>query len=232
VTLPLTEAAEREEPTPVRNITGYEGPQRKVLVADDKEYNRQLLVALLEPLGFEVSTVEDGQQAVDRALELQPDAIVMDLVMPVKTGFEAAREIRGRAAIKNVFIIAASASVLEADREKSLIAGCDAFLPKPIKAEQLLDLLAKRLELRWTYDESEGEAEALAGPLVPPPSQELAMLHQLVKKGQIIDIQKYALDIETMGEAYAPFARKLQALANRFEIEQIKTLVEQFIEEE
>ena len=80
--------------------------------------------------------------------------------------------------------------------------------------------------------ELKDEAEALASPLIPPPPQELATLYQLVKKGQIMDIQKHALHIETMGDAYVPFARKLQALANRFEIEQIKTLVEQFIKEE
>ena len=93
VSLPLTNAIALKEPAPIRTITGFQGRRRKVLIADDKQYNRLLLADMLEPLGFEVITAEDGQKAVDRAIEWRPDAIVMDLVMPVKTGFEAAREI-------------------------------------------------------------------------------------------------------------------------------------------
>ncbi|MBU0510817.1 MAG: response regulator, partial [Chloroflexi bacterium] len=93
VTLPVIEAVAQKGATPLRAIVDYEGARRKVLVADDKAYNRQMLVDLLEPLGFEVSMAGDGQEAVDKALNWQPDAIVMDLVMPVKTGFDAAQEI-------------------------------------------------------------------------------------------------------------------------------------------
>jgi CheY-like chemotaxis protein len=229
VTLPLTEVATREEPTPVRDIVGYEGPRRVVLVADDRQYNRLLLVDMLEPLGFEVSTASDGQEAVDRALELQPEAIVMDLIMPVKTGFEAIQEMRGQPELEEVLIIAASASVLETDQEKSLVAGCDAFLPKPVKTEDLLDLLAAHLGLSWITAEPEAESEA---PLVPPPAEELAALHKLAKSGRIVDIEKHAARLEEIGEAYIPFARKLQELARSFEIDQIKAFVERYIKAE
>jgi signal transduction histidine kinase/ligand-binding sensor domain-containing protein/DNA-binding response OmpR family regulator len=225
VTLPLTEMPTREEPTPLRDIVGYEGPQRKVLVVDDRQYNCLLVVDLLEPLGFAVSTANDGQQAVDKALELQPDAIIMDLVMPVKTGFEAVREIRQQPEFKDVFIVAASASPFETDQEKSLVAGCDAFLPKPIKAERLLDLLATHLELTWVYARLEAESEA---PLVPPPAEELAALHKLVKSGRILDIEKHAARLEEMDAAYIPFSEKLRKLAR----DQIVAFVEQFIEAE
>jgi CheY-like chemotaxis protein len=226
VTLPVTEAAAPEEPTPVRDIIGYEGPRRVVLVAGDRQYNRLLLVDILEPLGFEVSTASDGQEAVDRALELQPEAIVMDLVMPVKTGLEAIQEIRGRPELEDVLIIAASASVLETDREKSLAAGCDAFLPKPIKTEDLLDVLAAHLGLSWTYAEPKVGAEEMASPLVP-----LAALLKLAKSGRIVDIEKHAARPAKTDEAYIPFSEKVRKLARRFEIEQIKAFVEQFIKE-
>jgi signal transduction histidine kinase/DNA-binding NarL/FixJ family response regulator len=232
VTLPVTEGAAKDEPKPVRDIVGYESTRRVVLVVDDKLYNRLLLVDMLAPLGFELHTANDGQQAVDMALEMQPDAIIMDLVMPVKTGFEAVREIRQQPELQHAVIIAASASVLEADQEKSLVAGCDAFLPKPVKRERLLDLLAMHLELRWVYAEPESEAEESAGPMVPPPAEELAVLHDLARSGRIWDIRQRALRLAERDAAYRPFFEKLQALTKGFEIEQLLAFIEQFSETE
>jgi len=231
VTLPVITPPAEERLTPPRNIEGYEGTRRKVLVVDDKLYNRLLLVDMLEPLGFEVSTAGDGQEAVDKALAWQPDAIVMDLVMPVKTGFEAAQEMRQRPELKDVCLIAASASVLEADQEKSRVAGCDAFLPKPVETEKLLDVLGANLNLAWVYAEPEDEAEDKA-PLAPPPQAELAILYDLARKGQILEIQQQTLRLEKIGEAYLPFVHELQKLARNFEMNQIVTFIKQFIEEE
>jgi CheY-like chemotaxis protein len=230
VTLPVTEVAAKEEPTPVRNIVGYDGPRRKVLVVDDKRYNRLLLVDMLEPLGFAMSTANDGQQAVEMALELRPDAIIMDLVMPVKTGFEAVREIRQQPEFKDVFIIAASASAFETDQEESRVVGCDIFLPKPIKMDNLLDVLGTSLKLTWVYTEPEEPAAGTA-PLLPPPQETLTALYELVRMGEILEIQEQALHLEEMGAAYVPFARKLQELAKGFEINQIMAFVKQFLEE-
>jgi CheY-like chemotaxis protein len=94
---------------------------------------------MLQPLGFEVHTAENGQQAVEEAQAWQPNVILMDLVMPVKTGIEAAQEIRWQPALAGVLIVAVSASVLDADEEKSRWPV--AFLRKPVKMEKLLDLL-------------------------------------------------------------------------------------------
>jgi CheY-like chemotaxis protein len=228
VTLPVLEAVDQEKVTPFRAIVGYEGARRKVLMADDKAHNRQMLVDLLVPLGFEVSTAGNGQETIDKALAWQPDAIVLDLVMPVKTGFEAAQEIRQRPEFdaKRVCVIAVSASVLEADQEKSRVAGCDAFLPKPIEAQRLLDLLAAHLGLAWVYAEAQAGSEA---PLVPPPTEELAALYQLADEGRILDIQAQAARLQKLGEAYIPFANRLQKLARGFEIDQIKTFLKQFM---
>jgi signal transduction histidine kinase/ligand-binding sensor domain-containing protein/DNA-binding NarL/FixJ family response regulator len=228
VTLPVLEVLAQESATPIRAIIGYEGARRKVLVVDDKDYNRQMLMDLLVPLGFEVGTAGDGQEAVDKALAWQPDAIVMDLVMPIKTGFDAAQEIRQRPEFeaKRVCIIAVSASVLEADQEKSRVAGCDAFLPKPIEAERLLDLLAKLLGLTWVYANIDGRSET---PVVPPPAEELAVLYRLANEGQVFELQAQVVRLETLGDIYVPFANRLQKLARGFEIDQIKAFLKQFM---
>ena len=122
-------------------------------------------------------------------------------------------------------------SVLEADQEKSRVAGCDAFLPKPIKTESLLAILATNLKLAWVYARPEGEAEVSA-PLVPPPQAELMALHQLAQSGRILDVQAQAARLAELDEAYLPFLDRLQKLIRGFELEQIKLFVEQFIKEE
>ncbi len=155
----------------------------------------------------------------------------MDLVMPVKTGFEATQELRQRPEFTDLVIIAISASVLEADREKSLVAGCNAFLPKPVHVDELLDALASHLTLNWIYAEPEAGAEG-AAPLVPPPPEELTALHELILSGRIPEIQKHALRLAKMDAVYLPFSDTLQELARGFKIDKITALIEQFMEVE
>jgi len=232
VTLPVTGIIEQGQPVSVREIIGYEGARRKVLVADDKEYNRRLLVDMLAPLGFEVRTAEDGQQTVEAAQEWQPNVILMDLVMPVKTGIEAAQEIRQQPALAGVLIVAVSASVLDADQEKSRVAGCDAFLRKPVKMEKLLDLLETHLKLNWLHAEPKDEGEAVAALLIAPPQEELMMLFKLAQSGRILEVQEHAARLAKLDEAYLPFCDQLQELARGFELDQIVAFVRQFVQEE
>jgi CheY-like chemotaxis protein len=229
VALPITAIAEPERPAPGRAIAGYDGARRTVLVVDDKRYNRLVVRDLLEPLGFTVSMAEDGQQAIDKAVELRPDVILMDMVLPVKTGIEAVQEIRQRPELRETPIIAVSASVLETEQEQSRVAGCNVFLPKPINTARLLDILATYLKLNWMYTEPEVVAEVR---LVPPPAEELAALRTLARSGRVLDLEERAARLAEMDTVYLPFAEKLQQLAREIETDQIVTLLEQFSKEE
>ncbi|TAF36114.1 MAG: response regulator [Oscillatoriales cyanobacterium] len=133
-------------------IKGFKGTNKKLLVADDQWENRSVLIHLLEPLGFEIIEAADGQDCLNKSLEFQPDCILIDLVMPVMDGFEAMRQIRKLPALKNVVAIGTSASIMEVEKQGSLAAGCNAFLPKPIRAEELLNCLQVHLELEWIYE--------------------------------------------------------------------------------
>ncbi len=226
LTLPVSEKGAGDEPSLSRSIVGYTGDRRKVLVVDDKIYNRQLLVDLLQPLGFVLNEAEDGQQAIDRALLWQPDVIVMDLVMPVKSGFDAVREMRQMSELKNMPIVAISASVSKSDRGKSFKAGFDEFLPKPIKAQILFDCLAAQLGLTWVYAEVDSESEA---PMVAPPNEQLSELYKLAEEGQIYELQEYAMRLEAEGETYIPFAQQLEKLARRFDIQQISAFIKSYM---
>jgi signal transduction histidine kinase/CheY-like chemotaxis protein len=236
IMLPLVEVAPQTEEIS-KQVIGYQGKQRTLLVVDDKRENRLVMVSMLEPLGFKVILAENGQEEVDKAQEICPDLILTDLVMPVKTGFEAVAEIRQLDTIKNLPIIAISASVFVDDQKKSRIAGCDAFIPKPVDEQKLLALLQTYLQLTWIYEE-EGETGEAGSQnpdeektLLIPPTDELETLYELAMLGSMRDIRDRALQLEQLDDKYIPFARQLQSLAKGFEDEKIVALIEQYLEE-
>jgi CheY-like chemotaxis protein len=231
LSMPVTEPSAPEQPL-ARHVVGYAGRRRTVLVVDDQEYNCRLLVDLLQPLGFDVRTAEDGQQAVELTRTWNPDVILMDLVMPVKTGDQATAEIRRLPEREGVVIVIVSASVLDADEARSRLAGCDAFLRKPIKAAQLFEVLESHLDLTWIIDEPRGESsEATPALLVAPPREELVGLYQSARAGRIVEVQAQATRLAALDDAYRPFVERLHELARRFEIEQIAAFIREFLQE-
>ena len=132
-------------------IVGYKGRRRKVLIADDKDYNRAILCKLLISLDFEIYESENGKEAVEKALHHHPDLILMDLRMPVMTGFEAVQLIRQKPELKEITIFAVSASVYDKDQLQSLLSGCNDFLRKPIIMNELINLIDRHMHLKWIY---------------------------------------------------------------------------------
>lgn len=222
---------------PERQVIGYQGNRRTILVVDDKEQNRQVLLNLLEPLGFEVILGEDGQQEIDLAQKHKPDCILTDLVMPIKSGFEAVQEIRTIASIKDVIIIAISASVLKSDHHKSLVAGCQAFLPKPIKEPQLLALLQKYLQIEWVYEGIETSTIDIqrkqqskpSNQFIALPKEEITVLYELAMLGNMRKIRERADYLEELDKRNIPLAQQLRDLAIGFKEKAIVELIEQYL---
>jgi signal transduction histidine kinase/ActR/RegA family two-component response regulator len=145
----LSAAAQAIEP---QGIAGYEGPRRMLLIADDVEANRDMLVNLLEPLGFALLTAGDGERAVELARSEAVDLVVIDIAMPVLDGLAAMRRMREGGGLARLPIIAVSASATESDRLRSLQAGADAFFAKPIPLFALLDEIGHQLRLQWRHE--------------------------------------------------------------------------------
>ena len=123
---------------------------KRILLAEDNEFNREIAVTILEEAGFVVETAPDGSDAVEmmrRAEEGYYDAILMDVQMPVMDGYEATRTIRGlpREDVKGLPIIAMTANAMEEDKEVALKSGMNAHLAKPINIELFLTVLGKYL---------------------------------------------------------------------------------------
>lgn len=110
----------------------------RVLVIEDNAENMELLVYLLRSLGVEVLTAVDGTTGLEIAEREVPDAILCDIRMPVMDGFEVARRVKAQPALTAIPLIAISASVSGADRARSLAAGFQEFIAKPLEPEQFL----------------------------------------------------------------------------------------------
>ena len=118
----------------------------KILLVEDNEINRDMMVRRLQRRGYVVSAAEDGQKAIDMATSEMPDLILMDMSLPVIDGWEATRRIKGDPALKNIFIIGLTAHAMVGDREQALKAGCDEYATKPVDFENLIGIIEKLLK--------------------------------------------------------------------------------------
>lgn len=103
----------------------------KVLVVDDYDDAREMYAEYLEFLGYQVHTARDGQEAIQVAQQSQPDIILMDLSLPVVSGWEATRQLKLDARTRDIPVMALTGHVLPAHSEKAMEAGCDEFVSKP-----------------------------------------------------------------------------------------------------
>jgi signal transduction histidine kinase/Na+/proline symporter/CheY-like chemotaxis protein len=226
--LPVAEV-EVAQPITERIVIGYSGPRRKVLIVDDVPGNRAVLVDPLAELGFETFEAADGKEGLAQAQTIRPDLILMDIMMPVMDGLEATRGIRRTPTLKEVPVIAVSASASLEDHARSLGAGANVFVAKPIDLSSLLRQIGAQLNLTWIYKEPEEKAAVEiepAEPLVPAPPEEMKTLHELALMGNMGDIRLRADHLQALGEQYRPFAERLRHLAARYQSKAILALVE------
>lgn len=138
-------------------------PRHRLLIAEDKLENRLLLRRLLEPLGFDLREVVNGQEAVALFEQWRPHLIWMDIRMPVMDGMEATRLIKATEAGAHTRIVALTAHALEDERLEILAAGCDGFIRKPYRDTEIFDALEKHLQVRFLYAEDQTPATPIDG---------------------------------------------------------------------
>ena len=117
---------------------------KKILIVEDVEFNRDLVVQLLED-DYMILTAADGQAGVELAEREHPDLILMDLSLPGVDGWEATRRIKANEALRNIPIIALTAHAMRGDAEKARACGCNDYLSKPIDEDLLFEKLRQFL---------------------------------------------------------------------------------------
>ena len=126
----------------------------KILLVEDNELNRDMLLRRLSRKGFDVSIAVDGRQGIAKALEGAYDLILMDMSLPEVDGWAATRQLRADSRTQHVPIIALTAHAMAGDREKAIDAGCDDYDSKPIEFTRLLGKIESRLNWKASPENS------------------------------------------------------------------------------
>lgn len=198
----------------------------RILIVDDTAENRQILVEMLEPVGFETRAVAGGHEAVALVKEWNPHLILMDLRMPGMDGFEAMTQIRRLPNGREVPMIAVTASAFSEDRHKAIDAGANDFLGKPFREHDLFDLVGRYAGVRYLFLQN-------APAMPPPPALDHQTLAALFSPEAREGLRQAALDLNIEGalsliqpiEAAAPqIARTLRNRIERFEFQSILDL--------
>ncbi|WP_437915606.1 ATP-binding protein [Sorangium sp. So ce302] len=243
----LAESPRRTQPTalrPASAVVDYEGKRRRILVVDDQPENREVLVKVLQSVGFETSEATDGKEGLAAASEREFDLVITDLAMPELDGWEMMRLLRKAPDRAGLKIFASSASVFLSDQDKSLAAGADDFLPKPLQLEEVFDKIQRHLGLSWIYEQqgdpgAPGEAPAGAHrdpsspepaggadlPMTAPAAEDLRLLFDLAHRGLFHQLQKHLDRLERADPKLAPFCRHLRRLMQDFKMEAVEDFI-------
>jgi signal transduction histidine kinase/DNA-binding NarL/FixJ family response regulator len=234
----LVDVSTIRRPRPARQVIGMEPDQPiyRLLIVEDNWANRRLLIQLLTPLGFELREAVNGQEALEIWDGWAPDLILMDMRMPVMDGYEATKRIKATAKGQNTIVIALTASALEEDRAAVLAEGCDGFVRKPFRQEELFDALAEHLGVRFVYQElpsvaptrrrPPGDGLATASPreaLAALPADLVTDLHGATLRADLDSIASVIDRIRTKDEALAD---SLADLAHSFDHDTILGLIQ------
>ena len=113
----------------------------KILLVEDNDVNRDMMVRRLLRRGFTIVSAVDGQQGVDMARSENPDIILMDMSLPVLDGWAATRQIKADPATHHIPVIGLTAHAMVGDRDQALNAGCDDYATKPVEFDKLVELI-------------------------------------------------------------------------------------------
>lgn len=211
------------------------GNSHRILVVDDRETNRAVLIRLLEDIGFDVEEASDGENALEMWQDWSPHLILMDMAMPVMDGYEASRRIKAVEKGANTVVIAITASAFEAERAKIMALGVDDLVLKPYNEAILLDRIAFHLGLEYVYvnepngkESSEKESASASCSVTHEAVQGLPekLRVEMASALQIADMESLSRLIDGLSEQDPAIARGLHSLANQFQYDELLRLLD------
>jgi PAS domain S-box-containing protein len=217
---------------PARRVVALEPnqPRYRILIVDDRWENRQLLLKLLHPLGFELQEASNGIEAFQAWERWHPHLIWMDMRMPVMDGYEATQRIKTTTKGQATAVIALTASTLEEERAIILSAGCDDFVRKPFREADILDTIHKHLGVRYIYDEQTSSLPVDRPTIITSsafaelPTELLTNLKQAAIR---IDMDRIDTLIDEIRSLNTVLAERLTMLASDFKYDEILDLIQQ-----
>ncbi len=217
----------------LRRVIGLEpGYNPRILIAEDNDVSRNLLIEIFKITGFNIREAVNGKEAVEIAEQWKPDFIWMDIRMPVMDGLEATRIIKSADAEKHIKIAALSAHVLGEEREEIFDAGCDDFVTKPFNENEIFNVMGKHLSIKYIYEVMNPDENALVVSsgktlnLISLDEDFITELNKAVIKADAIKIEEMANRIKTKEPALSMALRKC---ARNFDYETISNAIQENI---
>ncbi len=210
------------EALPEQQIIGYQGNRKKLLVVDDQADHRQIILDILEPLGFYLYEACSGEDCLDKIAETAPDLILLDLSMGGINGTETALQLRQQNHTMPIVVL--SANAYASDRLSAVNAGCNDFLSKPIQVEELLRKLKLHLGLVWLSQDDPTTQAALSSDAfnrqLPQPM--IDELVNFVRIGDLRGLNKRIDALMPLSAEYRPILLKIKTLAGEFRLGEIR----------
>jgi signal transduction histidine kinase/CheY-like chemotaxis protein len=242
IKLSVVETADIKSQQPSRRVLALEPnqPSYRILIADDALENRQLLIKLLSPLGFELWEASNGIEAIEIWEKYCPHLIFMDMRMPMMDGYEATKQIRLRERNRKdcqakiptnqaTAIVAVTAHSLEKERTTAFSIGCDDFIQKPFREADIFDALHKHIGVRFVYAESIAASTETKAKILTPeaiaalPPYLVANLRQAIYNLDVDLMQTLIIEIS---ELNPPLATAIASLAKNFKYRQLLDLTQ------
>jgi PAS domain S-box-containing protein len=208
-------------------------PNYRILVVDDRQENRELLIRLLNMVGFQTNTATQGQEAIEQWQTWHPHLIWMDMRMPIMDGYEAARRIRALDHTRATKIIALTASAFEEQQMSILAAGCDDLVCKPYKESIIFEKITQHLGTQYLYDEPvpHSQQPITARDLTPDllAIMPLEWMSQLYQAALCTDEQTIFKLIQKIPSSHQAIAHALIDLVHNFRCDKLMELTHPFL---
>lgn len=121
---------------------------KKILVVDDNQDSRELVVKVLKNRGYQIIEAVDGEDALEKAFAERPDLILMDISIPKIDGYEVTRRLKSREDFKKTAVVALTAHAMKGDMEKALAAGCEGYITKPVNIRELPEQIKLYMKIK------------------------------------------------------------------------------------
>lgn len=232
---------------PVQNIYGYKGPVRTLMLVDDEASHRQLMRAMLAPLGFIIIDIDNPLNVIARLKSeidngTAPDLLMLDVSMPGLNGWQLAQQLRDEGCKLPIIMVSADASEGKDqlfNHTTEMIAHHDAYVIKPVRINLLLDQIGRLLNLTWCYEKldptekninhEQRDRERTSSPLIAtlelPSDEHLDEIAHLASIGHKKGLQEKIMQLEQTAAAHPAFILELKNLTANFQFEKILTLL-------
>lgn len=220
-----------------RNVVGIQDSSReiKVLIVDDRDTNRDILVRMLSKIGFVTKECDNGASAIEYAVEWKPDIILLDIVMPVMDGKEVIKRLRQLPNGSDYKIIVLTASALEEDKKTVMDLGADTFLRKPFRQNEILEEIKKLTNLEYLLEDKQNNENApiitneyLKNEMSDLAEETLKDIKNNILIGDITELKKI---LNSFAQSKLSLSKYLTSLIEEYEFERITKIIDAILEE-